>query len=199
VPVLNAGLFANVREIDTEFGFGPAHPLPLQAPGPTVTTLVVEVVTTDCEQPLPRVALLQVYVRSELAIDGPLAGEKSLAALTTSVLLPEGLVRTLYCMVSAPVKLANAAPVFSKLTLGCTTESLAWAPRFALSVCPPVTELARAAGLIPRNIPRITGTPSDRDFLKWYNRTFIVMLLAISSSRQLGLFCYQQLPRTPVP
>jgi hypothetical protein len=58
------------------------HPEPVQAPPPTVTTLVVDVGLTVCdpEQALPSVAPLQVYVRSELAMEGPLAGEKSLAA-----------------------------------------------------------------------------------------------------------------------
>src|SRR5579884_726298 len=70
------------------------------------------------------------------------------------VLLPDGVVRTLYCTVMEPVKLPNIPPLFSKLTLDCTTATFAMAPRSALSVCVPLTELPSAAGAKLRMRPR---------------------------------------------
>src|ERR1035437_10101104 len=54
-----------------------------------------------------------------------------------------------------PRQFATIVPAFSRLTLGCTTESFAIGPRFALSVCVAVTELARAAVAQPRSIPSL--------------------------------------------
>jgi hypothetical protein len=110
----------NVNEMETELGSVPAQPEPVQAFAPTVTTGAwVEVLTVwEPVQGVPTEAPEQVKVRSEAAMEGPLAGVNSLAAATVRVLVPVEVVRTLYRRATAPVKLAKVPPEWTKVMAG---------------------------------------------------------------------------------